>query len=94
MVTEGHQLKVTLSEVYLAPQLLRIIISYGKLELNGFFGLDHNGANRVLARRRNGETVFDISMKSNILYVKNASLIRSSSTTSDLLMATMDHGTT
>ena len=63
---EGHERDVTLTEVYLAPDLSKNIMSYGKLERKGF-GLVYDGMKRALARRSNGEVVFDIKMENNVL---------------------------
>ena len=45
----GQQQDVTLTEVYLSPDLSRNIMSYGKLERKGFV-LVLNGNKRALAR--------------------------------------------
>ena len=65
----GKERTVKLTDVYLATELERNIISYGKLELKGF-GLVYDGASRALAKRSNGEVAFDLTMENNVLYVK------------------------
>ena len=60
---------VKLTDVYLATEFERNIISYGKLELK-CFGLVYDGASRALAKRSNGEVAFDLTMENNVLYVK------------------------
>ncbi|CAI5725772.1 unnamed protein product [Peronospora destructor] len=49
VMVKGHQRDVTLTEVYLAPELSQNIMSYGKLERKGF-GLVYDGTTRALAR--------------------------------------------
>ncbi|CAI5736696.1 unnamed protein product [Peronospora farinosa] len=48
----GKERTVKLTDVYLATQLERNIVSYGKLELEGF-GLVYDGATRALVKRSN-----------------------------------------
>ena len=55
-------------EVYLASELSRNIISYGKLECKGF-GLEYTGNSRILTRRSNGMVIFDIDMSRNVLNI-------------------------
>ena len=68
MTAKGRERDVTMTEVYLAPQLSKNIMSYGKLERKGF-GFVYDGTTRALARRSNGEVVFNIKMEKNVLYV-------------------------
>uniref|UniRef100_A0AAV1TGU4 CCHC-type domain-containing protein n=1 Tax=Peronospora matthiolae TaxID=2874970 RepID=A0AAV1TGU4_9STRA len=89
---EGHERDVTLTEVYLAPDLSRNIMSYGKLERKGF-GLVYDGTKRALARRSNGEVVFDIKMENNVLYVKTVAPTRAG-TPHDVLMAILNQDST
>lgn len=81
-----HEQDVTLTKVYLAPELSRNIMSYGKLEIKGF-GLVYDGTTHTLARRSNGEFVFDIKMESNVLYVDIVAPARGPGTTRDVLKA-------
>uniref|UniRef100_A0AAV1U680 Polyprotein n=1 Tax=Peronospora matthiolae TaxID=2874970 RepID=A0AAV1U680_9STRA len=89
---EGHERDVTLTEVYLAPDLSRNIMSYGKLERKGF-GLVYDGTKRTLARRSNGEVVFDIKMEDNVLYVDTVAPTRAG-TPRDVLMAILTQDST
>ena len=69
VLAKGRQKSVTLTDVFLAPELVRNIMSYGKLERKGF-DLDYDGTTRGLARRRVGEVAFDVMMRYNVLYVR------------------------
>ena len=69
VLAKGRQKNVTLTDVFLAPELVRNIMSYGKLERKGF-DLDYDGTTRGLARRRVGEVAFDVMMRYNVLYVR------------------------
>ena len=82
-----------LTEFSLAPELLRIIISYDKFERKGD-GLVYDGAKQVLARCSNNEVVFDMSMVNNILYVNTVRSIRTVRTPSEVLMAILTHAST
>lgn len=86
VLAKGKQQTVTLTEVFLAPELARNIMSYGKLERKGF-GLVYDGTTRSLARRRNGEVAFDVLMKFNVLYVRTVESERVTQTPNDVLMA-------
>ena len=81
-----HEQDVTLTKVYLAPELSRNIMSYGKLEIKGF-GLVYDGTTHTLARRSTGEVVFDIKMENNVLYVDIVAPARGPGTTRDVLKA-------
>uniref|UniRef100_A0AAV1VHI2 Integrase catalytic domain-containing protein n=1 Tax=Peronospora matthiolae TaxID=2874970 RepID=A0AAV1VHI2_9STRA len=67
-------------------------MSYGKLERKGF-GLVYDGTKRALARRSNGEVVFDIKMENNVLYVETVAPTRAG-TPHDVLMAILTQDTT
>ena len=82
---KGRQQDVALTEKYLAPELSWNNIPYGKLERKGF-GLVYEGANRALARRCNGEVVFDILMKPNVLYAKTGASLHDLGMSRDVLM--------
>ena len=77
---------MALTDVYLAPELSRNIMSYGKLEFKGF-GLVYNGESRVLVRRSNGQVAFDVGMDHNVLYVQTVAAAREPRAPSDVLMA-------
>uniref|UniRef100_A0AAV1TEW2 Integrase catalytic domain-containing protein n=1 Tax=Peronospora matthiolae TaxID=2874970 RepID=A0AAV1TEW2_9STRA len=82
----GKERTVKLTEVYIATELERDIVSYGKLELKGF-GLVYDGATRSLANRSNGEVAFYLTMENNLLYVKTVETSHLRSMPSDVLMA-------
>ena len=71
VIANGEDRTITLTDVYLAPQLARNIVSYEKLEHKGF-GLVYRGSGRSLVRRSDGEIAFDVSMQTNVLYVKKS----------------------
>ena len=68
VIARGVESTVMLTDVYLAPRLAKIIISYGTLERRGFALVYENGK-RALARHSGGSISFDAVMGSNILYV-------------------------
>uniref|UniRef100_A0AAV1VAX2 Retrovirus-related Pol polyprotein from transposon TNT 1-94-like beta-barrel domain-containing protein n=1 Tax=Peronospora matthiolae TaxID=2874970 RepID=A0AAV1VAX2_9STRA len=71
VIANGKDRMITLTDIYLAPQLARNIVSYGKLEHIGF-GLVYRGSGRYLVRRIEWEIAFDVSMHTNVLYVKTS----------------------
>ena len=62
VTAKGRERDVTMTDVYLAPELSKNIMSYGKLGRKGF-GIVYYDTTRALARRSNGEFVLDIKMK-------------------------------
>ena len=84
---------VKLTDVYLATELERNIVSYGEIELNGF-GLVYDCATRALANRCNGKVAFDLTMESNVLYVQTVETSHLKGMPSDVLMDILtDEGT-
>ncbi|CAI5732623.1 unnamed protein product [Peronospora farinosa] len=85
-MADGKERTVKLTDVYLATQLKRNIVSYGKLELKGF-GLVYDGATRALVKRSNREVAFDLTILNNVLYVQTVSPSCVIGTPADVLMA-------
>lgn len=89
----GKERTVKLTDVYLATELERNIVSYGKLELKGP-GLVYDGTTRALDNRSNGEVAFDLTMENNVLYDKTVETSHLKRMPSDVLMAILvDEGT-
>lgn len=62
VMAKRHEQDVTLTEFGLARELSKNVMSYGKLDREGF-GLRYSGVTCALARRSNGEVIFDIKME-------------------------------
>uniref|UniRef100_A0AAV1UNA8 CCHC-type domain-containing protein n=1 Tax=Peronospora matthiolae TaxID=2874970 RepID=A0AAV1UNA8_9STRA len=85
---KGRQRNVTLKDVFLAAELARNIMSYGKLKRKGF-GFVYDGTTRGLARRRDGEVTFDVMMRYKVLYVRTVQSARTTQIPKDVLMAVL-----
>ena len=86
MMAGSKERMVKLTDVYLATQLKRNIMSYGKLELK-CFGFIYDGEARVLAKRINGEVALDLAMENNVLYVPTVGNSHVTGTPADVIMA-------
>ena len=84
----GREQQITLTEVYLATELSRNIISYGQLECKGF-GVEYTGTSRTLTRRSDGKLIFDVDMKQNVLNVQVVNTDKSSKTLKEVLIAVL-----
>uniref|UniRef100_A0AAV1UHD3 Retrovirus-related Pol polyprotein from transposon TNT 1-94-like beta-barrel domain-containing protein n=1 Tax=Peronospora matthiolae TaxID=2874970 RepID=A0AAV1UHD3_9STRA len=84
LLSKGRQKNLMLTDVFLAPELVRNLMSYGKLDRKGF-GLVYDGTTRGLAKRRDGEVAFDVMMRYNVLYVRTVQSARTTQTPNDVL---------
>ena len=85
VLAKRRQQKVTLTDLYLAPELARNIMSYGKLERK-VFGLAYDDESRVLARWSNDQVTFDVSMDHNVRYVQTVAVVLDPLAPSDVFM--------
>ena len=63
------------SRVFLEPDLARKVMSHDTI-LGKVFGLVYGGATRVLARCRDDEFAFDVSIKFEVLFVRTVARSR------------------
>lgn len=68
VIADDKERTITLTDVYLVPQLARNFVSYGKLEQKRFMIL-YSESSRSLVRRSDGAIAFYVSMQTNVLYV-------------------------
>ena len=88
VIAAGVKKTVTLTDVYMAPQLTCNIVSFEELEQKGL-GLVYNDGARSLARRSDGEVAFDVTTKNNVLFVVMAT-VRPEIEAADVIMTVLE----